>query len=185
MKPPAPVTSTRVASPTSVPPFEPNYRRNRQQQDLQVGTKTDGAHICDVKIRPLMHDTIATRIDLPEAGQPRLRDMTLVLPWGVAVDNARKFRSGSRPYFVVLKIALCVLLLPPSSLIYQVADQTAIACGIVSCWCVARRSIAAAADPRSRTAGHGRSCASRAGRHRSGGSEPHAGRRSWCGTCKR
>lgn len=59
--------------------------------------------------------------------------LTLALPLVVIVFGARELRWPQR----VLALAAAILLLPPTSLTFQVADHPAFALGLLSCWWLA------------------------------------------------
>src|SRR6266516_2693689 len=94
MKPPAPVTSTRVLSLISESCSPAQERRNRVEKDLAIGREAHLPHIREVEVRVLVHRPIAAGQDLPEPGQPGLHRMALVLPALVLVYDVDQLGAG-------------------------------------------------------------------------------------------
>jgi hypothetical protein len=63
--------------------------------------------------------------------------LSLVLPLAVIFFTASELRERG-PAVRWLGLALAVLLLPRTSFLFHVADHTATACGVLSCWLLAR-----------------------------------------------
>ena len=64
--------------------------------------------------------------------------LLLVAPLALVVWTVGENRA--RPCAIrACALSLSVLLLPPNSLVFQVADNAAVACGLLSCWCLGRR----------------------------------------------
>lgn len=66
--------------------------------------------------------------------------LTLLAPLAVIFFGSAELRARG-PAASWIALALSVLLIPRLDLILQVADHSAIACGLLSCWCLARRPI--------------------------------------------
>ena len=80
---------------TSVPGSSTQDGRDGEQEDAQVGQEADTGDVGDIDDHVLVHRPVAALGHLPQAGDPRLDAMTLVLPRLVGGDDAGEF--GPRP----------------------------------------------------------------------------------------
>src|SRR5438105_3399223 len=94
MKPPAPVTSTRVLSLISESCSPAQQNRNRVEEDLAIGCEAHPTDVREVEVRVLVHRPVTACQDLPQPGQPGLHRMAFVLPALVPVDDVHQLGAG-------------------------------------------------------------------------------------------
>ncbi len=66
-----------------------------------------------------------------------INTLTVVIPLVLVCWTVDRLRDAPWAYRACA-LALCVLFLPAATLTFQVADNAAVACGLISCWCLTR-----------------------------------------------